>query len=473
MSTVDLHRPGSYSLAKKHWGKFTLQPYTEREEGQRVPAVARWVMLVCSSVALVTSGYLVWSAVTMSPVAGCGGGNLFNCDHVLHSRWSKVLSIPVSVPAILTHMTVIGLLLARVENRRIDELRWTGIGIASIAAGGAAVWFIGLQIFALGHLCPYCLVAHVAGLLLATTYLLVCPFSLRSMMRIVGCGGGMLALLIAMQVGSDAPPTFETIEYPATPAESGDDAEAVDASDEMLFAPPSSVSTESSGFDRLATYQSVNLARFALALVDPSMTLLGDVGTTSEPKFRTVQVLGGVKLSTKDWPLIGSPDAEIVFVEMFDYTCPHCQRTHASLNAAREHFGEKLAVITLPVPLDRKCNSTVQATHSSHAESCDLSKLAVAVWLADHTQFETFHDYLFDSKPAYAQARRHASSLVKEERLAEVLNGSVPHDYIQRHVQLYKRAGSGKIPKIMFPKVTTVGAVDSSQSMIDLINRNR
>lgn len=477
MSTVDLQRPLSHTLSG--WHSRPLSPKTTTGNGSFEMSTAAWgVMLACSVTAFITSAYLAWSAMTLSPVAGCSGGSVFDCEHVLHSRWSKVLSVPVSIPALLTHATVISLLLVNPVCTRLRQLRWGVIGLASVAAGGAAVWFIGLQVFALGHLCPYCLVAHAAGLILAGTFLWNHPVD-RKAFRWIGAGGvGALAVLITLQATSEPPVTYQTIEYNSVPAsiESGTDAGA-DA-DGTFFAPPASVSTSTAIHENFAQLGLSDLgigsaAKFASVIINPASLLYGEVSAAPQESFKTVQVLGRVKLSTKDWPVVGNPDADIVFVEMFDYTCPHCQQTHKSLDAAREKFGERLAVIALPVPLDGKCNPTVRSTHASHSEACEIAKLSVAVWMVDRQKFAEFHDYLFESTPSYTDALNHASSLVDKAKLTDVLSGSVPSEYIQRHVQLYQQAGSGKIPKLLFSRTTTVGAVDSAQAMIDLINRNR
>ncbi|WP_372723135.1 DsbA family protein, partial [Novipirellula sp.] len=194
--------------------------------------------------------------------------------------------------------------------------------------------------------------------------------------------------------------------------------------------------------------------------------------TPSQPERRTASILGGLKLDTRQWPLIGKPDAELVFVELFDYTCPHCQRTHAALSQAKARYGDRLAVIVLPVPLDRACNPTVKQTGAAHAEACELARLAISVWVVDPTAFPKFHDYVFESKPNYAAALQRASQMVDSEKLRETMSGSIPSDYIAKHVALYKRAGEGAIPKLMFPTSTTVGEVASGERLIQLISQH-
>src|SRR5579863_5426117 len=76
-------------------------------------------------------------------------------------------------------------------------------------------------------------------------------------------------------------------------------------------------------------------------------------------KRRLITVAAGeITLDIRQWPLLGKPDAKYVFIEMFDYTCPYCRATHQAVRGAMEHFGDNLAIIALPVPLDSACNRT-------------------------------------------------------------------------------------------------------------------
>ncbi len=399
---------------------------------------------------------------------------MFDCNHVLHSRWSSVMSIPVSLPAMATHGLILGMLCWNATTARSSQIRWRLVGFAALLAGGAAVWFTGLQIFALGHLCKYCLVAHAGGLVVAGAFLYSRPVSKTALKWITLAAAGSLAGLIGVQYAAEPPQTFEIIEYD-TPQPAVIDP-AVPASDEGMgdddfFAPPASANLQSALELRIDRWQSESLPRLVNAIANPATLLMAQVEAAPEKPKATATILNGIKLHTDAWPLVGDPDAKMVFVEMFDYTCSHCQETHKSLAAACKHFGDDLAVITLPVPMDQSCNSTVRSTSAEHRDACNLAKLAVAVWLVDHAKFAEFHDYLFESKPNYAAALTHASTVVDKDKLDSVLAGTVPSDYISKHVSLYKRAGAGTIPKMLFPRTTTVGAVSSSQTLIDMINR--
>ncbi|QDV41327.1 Vitamin K epoxide reductase family protein [Stieleria neptunia] len=437
----------------------------------RIDARAWWVMLIVSVVALGTSGYLAWSSFTASPVAGCDGGSVFNCEHVLHSRWSTVLSLPVSVPALVLYSTVLSLLLWNPGSESATRTRASVLGAASLTAGMAAIWFVGLQIFSLNHLCPYCLVAHGCGIVLATTFLWNRPITSPGLKWTAGFATLSIAGLIALQSMNAEPETFEVIEYAdPVPAQLGTPTTSpVETQDEMLFeSPVANLNADSSQ----PIHQLGRELQSVLGMLAHPAALLTLQVTEPAGQPHTVSILNGTKLDTASWPLLGNSDAQFVLVEMYDYTCPHCQRTHATIEKVRKQYGDRLAVITLPVPLDGKCNPTIRSTHASHRESCELAKLAIAVWLTDRSQFDGFHHYLFDAKPGYAQAMAKAKTIVAGDKLDEHLRSTLPGDFIKQHIKLYQKAGAGTIPKFLFPKATTAGSIESPDALIRLINQH-
>ncbi len=80
--------------------------------------------------------------------------------------------------------------------------------------------------------------------------------------------------------------------------------------------------------------------------------------------------------------------------------------------------------------------------------------------------------YLFESQPNYAQAMVKAKSMLDRTKLDSVLSSPLPGDYVRRHVTLYEKAGAGQIPKLLFPRTTTVGAIESKDAMIQLIEQH-
>ena len=113
--------------------------------------------------ALGISAYLTYVTVTASEIAGCSGGQLFDCAHVIYSKWSKMLGIPVSSMALGTYVAMVAATIVTATDRFSDSVRqmaWIAVTGLAIAASLAALYFIFLQVFVLKHLCPWCLGAH-------------------------------------------------------------------------------------------------------------------------------------------------------------------------------------------------------------------------------------------------------------------------------------------------------------------------
>ena len=472
MSFVDLRFQNLIRVSTVHSRQRFSRVISSNNE-MIIPAVAWWIMLACSATAFLTSSYLAWASLTSSAVAGCDGGSIFNCNHVLHSQWSHVMSIPVSIPAIVLHMVVLSMLLSNPASQRMQAARWSIVGFASLSAGAAAVWFIGLQVFWIGHLCQYCLVAHAGGLILAAVCLWNLPIPTHSC-RWIGCGALTAVFgLAALQTFGVTPETHKLIEY-SVPSETSGESGGTETEDAYLFeAPKRAIEPQVLLMPNHLQRNVIQASSLIAAYLNPaSMVTFQVVANTDEGQTHSARILNSVKLETNAWPLLGKSDAELVFVELFDYTCEHCQRTHKAIEGARQKFGDRLAIIVLPVPMDGKCNPTVKSTDALHAEACELAKLSVAVWSVDKGKFAEFHHYLFTAKPNYSTALTKANELVDMEKLKAMRSSTLPNEFIAKHVALYQRAGAGTIPKLMFPKTSSVGAIESAEVIIHLIEQH-
>ena len=203
--------------------------------------------------------------------------------------------------------------------------------------------------------------------------------------------------------------------------------------------------------------------------------------TKTEPAKETTKRLVSFKygsrltqLNVRHWPLIGNPKAKYVFVEMFDYTCPQCRNTHKAIDGAFKQYGNDLAIVVLPVPLDAKCNSSVRTTNAKHAEACEVSRIAVAVWRCQPSKFKQFHDWMFEAPIARTafQARDFGAKLIGKEKLDKELAKPYASQYIGKHVQLYQRIGAGTVPKLIFPERTLVGEISSPTTLVNMIEQN-
>lgn len=484
-------RPSSVSEAvpagrlKTAW-KDSLRSKLKSATSSPLPS-RRWViaLAIACVVALSASGYLGWVALASSKIAGCGGGRLFNCGHVISSRWSLWMGIPVSLMAVGLYVGMACSLFLGACTKFSNPMRhigWAITSILAIAAGLSGIWFVSLQVFVLNHLCSYCLVAHACGIIAASIVLWKRPIGFTGMKAVSLVSLAGVAVMIGGQLLGEDPKTFriEQFEAPAADVEIFE-FEAPDAppSNSAAIAPGKSTSMTLPSFDGLFSSQSV------AAIFSPTFVFTAQVSQPNQEKAvtnqskqpvvrRMVPINGGtISLDAAQWPVCGSHTAKYIFVEMFDYSCPHCRHTHVAIKKASEQLNGDLAVVVLPIPLSAACNGTIQVTDPKFAESCEIAKLAVAVWRIDAAKFTDFHHWMFSTEeaPTFAKAKAHADTLVNVEALNKELASPVPGQYIAKTVELYKGAGSGNVPKLIFPGTTVVGEYTSSQGLVEIIKQ--
>ena len=134
-------------------------------------------------------------------------------------------------------------------------------------------------------------------------------------------------------------------------------------------------------------------------------------------EVRQLELLDGqLKLTLDREPMLGSQSAKHVVAMMFDYACLHCRHTHNLLVALRnEQYGQKLSIVGLPVPLNRKCNLHEPSEMPKRFDhSCELARIVLAVFLADPLKFVEFDQWIFQPrKPRQVEeAKAHARELV-------------------------------------------------------------
>jgi hypothetical protein len=120
--------------------------------------------------------------------------------------------------------------------------------------------------------------------------------------------------------------------------------------------------------------------------------------TTPAPSSsgRTLDVLGGrFRLDLTQVPVWGSIDAPFKLLSLYDYTCHHCRDMHSRVVEVQRSFGDKLAVVSLPMPLDAQCNTLMRQTPPAHQNACVYAKLGLIVWRAKHEAIEPFDDWIF------------------------------------------------------------------------------
>jgi protein-disulfide isomerase len=384
--------------------------------------------------------------------------------------------LPVALGGLACYAAIFGMGLAA-GSRWFNANRWLGTAMATVAilAAASGLWFTLLQVFALHAFCYYCLGIHLCGLTIAVLVVwsvlstsqpqLGASRSYATLAAIPGIAGarrsvgprlaegpslfaaapiaaGMLCLLIAAQILF--PPQTFNVSQP-------DLAETID----MTAAANTSAATESN-LSPDARSHTVNRIADADPAVDDELAepqedpidahqtqaLEASAEAEAAPALsRDVIFLNGrIKIDVYDQAVLGSPEAKYVVIELMDYTCPHCRKAYAQIEEALDLYGDQLAVVIMPVPLELECNKSVASTDPMHRGACKFAQLSLAMAKADPRKFADFHGFLLadvDKAPTSAEAVVHAFRMTDRTKLRKVSQDPAIAARIQNYIKLF------------------------------------
>jgi uncharacterized membrane protein len=435
---------------------------------RRTPVWLAWVRALLA-VAIAGAGYLAWASLHNGPVAGCGTES--GCDKVLHSRWAYWIDIPVSVPALLVYLGLLGATVLLQKRPAPDDERgsWAAIIALSVIVAGAALWFVGLQVFVIHAFCKFCMTAHACGFIAALLCLKHIPLArdpttplwatgsgkrgvpssgialLTSigLAGVVVLAGGQLLVKKELNVVKDLRPGARS----ATRRVAGP------------VTPP--------GTDYLA--RAAALAAQRLPPPSPNVRLIA-------PRLLSLysnQFL--IKLDAV--PMMGPPNASNVIVSLFDYTCPHCRSLHPILLETQQQFSNRLGIVCLPMPISTNCNPLLPAQVHSVSNACEYARLGLAVWRARPAAHSQFDDWMFtgDRPPPLEEAQAYAAQLVGQEKLQAALKDPWLEEQLlvdcHLHSTNWNVGGSSALPQLVVGDVISSGPLNSVEHLMILLNR--
>lgn len=388
---------------------------------------AWWAMVLLATAALTVSSYLTFVALTSAAgPMGCGAGS--GCQEVLGSKWSKVLGLPVSALAAGLYLMVLGALVLLRPGKQgspggtsAAPAAWVLLVACAAAIAGAAAWFIYLQAGIVRAWCPYCMVDHALGIVLAGLILWSAPRRMPRGAIGVAASVGVVAVAAVAVVQGLTPARIYLADLPT-----GRDFDLRD------------------GGQRIVGLQD-----------------------------------GALRLTVADEPHIGPVDAPRVMAMLFDYACPHCRRTH---HAVRDYMAQapgELVLVALPTPLNRACNPYApEEPPARFDESCELAAIALAMHRADATKFEAFDAWMYEPQMprSAAEARAHAAELVGEEALSAAISDDRVKKTIARNVEAYGRINEHerRLPVTLVPfRPAALGAIEDAAGIASLLETPR
>jgi uncharacterized membrane protein len=388
------------------------------------------LLLVCTTL---ISVYMAWMLISRGGApAGCGPDS--GCDAVIRSRWGYWLGVPVTLPGLMVYSVMLAASFAVKPSRRLETrlLAWKIMLISAVAISGAAVWFTLLQLLVIQRICYFCIAAHACGLVSSGIALRLAPlrtpletkrerkaesaFPPHLIWKTIGLGAALVVLLAAGQT----------------------------LHEEKRF-----VVRESGGG-------------------------AGAVTRSSSSRIFSVHD-GAFQFDLHEIPLTGSPLSNNVIVSLFDYTCANCRTMHGHLMEAHRKLGERVAIVSLPSPLEKLCNPYLPRTDLSHLGACEYARLGLAVWRSDRTKYGRFEDWLFSpaKPPLLGEAKRFAASLVGSESLEKALADPWISQQIDRNISLLlantMKVGYFRMPQLIVGQRITSGPLRSVRDLYEIL----
>lgn len=363
----------------------------------------RWLVRLLALLCAAGAALLLWCGLGKSCpdfVSSC-------CSATLSSRWSSVFGLPVALPALLLHLTVIALTIPRLRDlagARADHFLCAA-GIAAIMAG---VWFTALMI-EMDSWCKVCLGVHIGGTLLGVLVVTGAVRAQKNGIRGPLAAGGWMALaatavLIAVQML--APHHIKVAEAP-----------------DLAGVSPAQQPGASAG--RVVKFKSL----------DFDLTRL---------------------------PREGPADAKGVLIKYFDYTCRSCRTMSEELNELRAKFPKDIAVVLMPLPLHRSCNPYLPPSLDDqvHQNACEMARWALAIHRAMPDKFHAYHEFLLKipvpSGPAMVPQNLETAKKEAERLMPGVTTDREPavEAQLKQNIEVYRMLiadGNIQMPKLLVP----------------------
>ena len=391
-----------------------------------------WLVRVLLTAAILVASYLAYFSLSGAALPGCRPED--GCGGALSSSWASWLGVPVSLPAVVLYVTLLAATFA--VERKLPLVTRRRVWMASLALGSmivvAAIWFVGLQTFALEQWCKWCTTTHVlasaaAGIMIQQARVATMPPRPRRLVlsakevKWVAAGAAAFGWVVL-------------------------------AAGQLASPPPAAAVT---------------------AAISPNASAL------PEAKGLIVLHNGKFELNAAELPLVGPVSAKTILVGLFDYTCHHCRETRRVVKKAIERASGRLAIVSLPMPLDKACNPLVTRTTKEHTHACEYAALGLAVFRAKPAAFGEFDDWLFGPvvPPSIKQARVKAMDLVGAEALSRALRDPWIGERLVNDIALYEAnahasGGDTRLPQIVIGDTLIQGSIGTADDLFELLARH-
>ncbi|MBR5431995.1 MAG: thioredoxin domain-containing protein [Bacteroidales bacterium] len=187
-------------------------------------------------------------------------------------------------------------------------------------------------------------------------------------------------------------------------------------------------------------------------------------------------------LTAEEAPVMGKKDAPWQISLMFDYQCSHCRNIHIAAKKLVEKHPD-IAFVLTPSPLSYACNPYVAVKGKDQfAGSCELARLALAVWLARPDKFDEFDEWLFTadepSKGWYPRTVEEATAkasdiLGGQQALLDSAHNAQISSLFSKSFDLFGRTtqeGKNGIPRLVYGSKWIIPEIDTPDGLLEILN---
>ncbi|MCC7146654.1 MAG: hypothetical protein IT443_09425 [Phycisphaeraceae bacterium] len=460
---------------------------------QEINPWLRWLLGVVTVAGFLLSSYLALGTLEKTTILGCGQEGSA-CGQLFGQAWAWWGNVPVILLAVGLYLVVgVGLwLTGAARSPSLQTWGWGLLAALGVMAGGAAVWFVALQVLVIQKICPYCMATHAASLTLCHLIFFTMPWrawpptasSTAQTKKIP------LAVILGITVGFGGIGVLagrQIIQPRDMFVLSGVGMEKIAGMDDKLLVGKTIVAP--SQLPQMGYHQpeAPNLPGDL-----PSDPLLSDTLPGLKPRDSFPGQLpgkvgpaphgnAGPVSSSTDLPgaLPGAGPGEPPRLPagiFTDFTCEYCRQVHFYLKAWRQAEGRQTIVLEFVVPRSEKCNPNIRPGHTmtSAQEACDLARLALAVWRAKPQAYEVYADWLYENQDGMTapKAKAQAAALVGDQALAQALQDPWIDQRIQENIQMLGEISARRIlPVVILPGGIIEGLVQNQTKFNQILNK--
>jgi protein-disulfide isomerase len=191
---------------------------------------------------------------------------------------------------------------------------------------------------------------------------------------------------------------------------------------------------------------------------------------------------GSLEVDYNTVPVTGSPDASVVISLLFDYQCSHCQKLHFMLDEVVRMSKGKVVFALLPAPLDKECNPYIPDNTGAFKNSCELARIALAVWFSDKSSFPVFEDWMFTFESGNSwrprsldAAKAKAIELMGQTKFEEAMSDQRIGKLLQASIRIFGQtiqSGRGGIPKMILGSRWVIPEPEDAKDLLKIIQES-